>query len=259
MKRTWGWAALYLLYSSLLTWQDRWPLGKTSLICLLTTIAWAVVPGPPSERRSSEAHGAGVHPSELAKWVRTPSGWASVPSAYQPPVPGPIVQLPFPQFPPVVYDGTSMERGGYPAYPFPRPDFAREAVSFYRRPALQQSASSRFVEISNEEPVARRTRSWRSTASVATATVPISRSSSRTRFSIAPSDTESEAEQLVAGVGPPCIAPSLSCSQSGNLQARREQLGCTREIFRPAHSVRGFNASAVKGVSGSVQTMIVRF
>ena len=115
-----------------------------------------------------------------------------------PPAPGPIVQLQFPQFPPVSYDRLTLERGGYPAYPFPRMDFGEEAVSYHRRPALQQPAASRFVKISDEEPGARRTHSRRTTASVATATVPMTRSSLRTQFSNVPSETESEAEQLVS-------------------------------------------------------------
>ena len=166
---------------------------------LLSTISSAIVPGPPADR-PSESRSAGVHPSESAKWVRTPSGWASVPSPYLPPVPGPVVQLPFLQFPPVSYDGSTLERGGYPAYPFPRVDLGGEAVSYHRRPALQQpSAPSRFVKINNQEPVARRTRSRRLTATVATTTVrSVSRSSSRTRFSNVPSETESEAEQLIS-------------------------------------------------------------
>ena len=105
------------------------------------------------------------------------------------PAPGPIVQLPFPQFPPISYDGLSLERGGYPLDPFSRSDFG-EVVKYHRRPALAQP--SQFVEINDKEPVARRTRAGR-TASVATA--PMSRSSSRTRFSNVPSELESEEEQ----------------------------------------------------------------
>ena len=64
---------------------------------------------------------AGVPPSKAAKWVRTPSMWASVPRAYLP-TPVPTAQLPFTQFPLMCYDG-SLERGGYPFSPFPSVDF----------------------------------------------------------------------------------------------------------------------------------------
>ena len=151
---------------------------------LLSTIKSAIVPGPQTGDHSSESHGSGVYPSKSAKWVRTPSGWASAPGPYLPPDPGPIVQLPFPQFPPVCYDGSTLERGGYPAYPFPR--IGGKAGSYHCRTALQQPTTSRFVEIIDEEPVARRTRSSRTTVSVATAAVPMSWSSSRTRFSNVP-------------------------------------------------------------------------
>ena len=158
---------------------------------LLSTISSTIVPGPPTGERSSapESQSPGIHPSEAAKWVRTPSGWASVPCPYLPTL-GPVIQLPFPQFPPISYDRSSLEWGGYPLNPFPRSDFG-EAVTYHRRPALAQP--SRFVEISVDEPVARRTCA-RKTTSVGTA--PMSRSSSRTRFSIAPSESESEEEQL---------------------------------------------------------------
>ena len=157
---------------------------------LSSTISSAIVPGPPSGERSSapESQSPGVHNSEAAKWVRTPSGWASVPGPYLP-APGPVIELPFPQFPPISYDGSSLERGGYPLNPFPRPDFW-EGVTYHRRPALAQP--SRFVEISYNEPVAKITRTSRTTS---VRTAPMSRSSSRTRFSIAPFESESEEEQ----------------------------------------------------------------
>ena len=117
-------------------------------------------------------------------------------------------------------------------------------------------ASAIFVEISDKEPVARRTRSRRTTASVATATVPVSRSSSHTRFSNVPSDTESEAEKLVSSHRS-SLHSSEPVLQSIRKTATKKE--CTRESFKPAHSVLSFNASAVKGVSGSVQTMMVRF
>ena len=63
----------------------------------------------------------------------------------------------------------------------------------------------------------------------------------------------SSSSSLPAGL--PCIVPSRSCNLSGRQQQRREQQQCTLESFKPAHSVSGFNASAVKGVSGSVQSM----
>ena len=160
---------------------------------LLSTISLAIVPGPPSGDRgpiAPESWSPGIHTSEAPKWVRTPSGWASVPGPYLP-APGPIVQLPFPQIPPISYDGSSLERGGFPLNPFPRSDFG-EAVTYHHCPALAQP--SRFIEISDEELVSRRTRSRRTT-SVANATAPMSRSSSRTRFSNVPSDSESEEEQ----------------------------------------------------------------
>ena len=47
-----------------------------------------------------------------ADWIRTPSGWTSVPTSY---VNGPsgLPRLPFPQFPPLLYDG-DFSRCGYP-------------------------------------------------------------------------------------------------------------------------------------------------
>ena len=105
----------------------------------------------------------------------------------------PLSSCRFPSFPQSPMTGRHWNGGGYPRNPIPRSDFG-EAVTYHRRPAIAQP--SRFVKISDDEPVARRTRA-RKTTSVGTA--PMSCSSSRTRFSIAPSETESEEEhQLVS-------------------------------------------------------------
>ena len=113
--------------NTLTTWFNKigWPQSvrsKSQHRQLLSTSAFANVSGPPPGGECPVEHqGARVHPSEAAKWVRTPSGLASVPGVYLL-TPGPDAQLPFPHFPPMCYDGT-LERGGCPFSPFPNVNF----------------------------------------------------------------------------------------------------------------------------------------
>ena len=104
---------------------------------LLSAVSSAIVPGPPSSRDRPECPSppsSDVSAFEAAKWLRTPSGWASVPGAYLP-SPGVMpAQLPFPQFPPIVQD---YGYGPFSGYPAPQIDFrGREAVQYSRRPAI---------------------------------------------------------------------------------------------------------------------------
>ena len=79
-----------------------------------------------------------------ADWIRTPSGWTSGPSSYAVRSSG-LPRLPFPQFPPLLYDG-DFSRCGYPTC-------RREAIEMRSFPALsfdRGSLSLRFTEIWDE-------------------------------------------------------------------------------------------------------------
>ena len=89
-------------------------------------------------------------------WIRTPTGWTSIPSSYGAGSSG-VPRLPYPQFPPLLYDG-DFSRCGYPS--------CRQAIKMRTFPAVAYNAGtpygtmSRFTEIRDEDD-----RDWRSESS----------------------------------------------------------------------------------------------
>ena len=77
---------------------------------LLSTISSAIVRGPPAAERSSKSRSSGVHPCESAKC----SGTLPLPQA-------PLPSSRYLSSRRSVTTDRQLERGGYPAYPFPRP------------------------------------------------------------------------------------------------------------------------------------------
>ena len=90
-------------------------------------------------------------------WIRTPTGWTSVPTSYGAGSGG-IPRLPYPQFPPLLYDG-DFSQCGYPS--------CRQAIKMRAFPAVTYNAGtpygtmSRFTELRDKDDRDRRSESSR--------------------------------------------------------------------------------------------------
>ena len=90
-------------------------------------------------------------------WIRTPTGWTSIPSSYGAGSGG-VPRLPYPQFPPLLYDG-DFNRCGYTS--------CRQAIKMQAFPEVAYNAGtpygtmSRFTELRDEDDRDRRSESSR--------------------------------------------------------------------------------------------------
>ena len=81
---------------------------KTRHSQLLDVLRRRADPVPEPDFRTSPGSARPAAPSSAPdRWLRTPTGWTSIPEAYQLPASSQygLPQLPYPQFPPVVYHG----------------------------------------------------------------------------------------------------------------------------------------------------------
>ena len=237
---------------------QRW--SKSRHRQLLSTITYPIIPGPSSGgERPAEHRSTGVHPSEATKWVRTPSGWASIPGVYLP-TPGPAAQLPFTHFPPMCYNG-SLERGsslsplslgstsgaGRPS------DVSTARLSSSQHPASLSCMTRSLLpggRVPGGHPQLLRLQPQRPGPPLGQHFLMSHRnpSPSRNNTLLCPGD-------------PHCTLWNQSCSPSGRLIPRKEQLVCSPqriERLRPALSVSGYN-SVVGSSPGFVQSMKVTF
>ena len=99
-----------------------------------------------SPRKSGPSAPASVPYPDPARWLRTPSGWTSIPEAYVPDD-RQYPRLPYPEFPPVLYQGSHFN------HPFSQcgmPGCSREPVQYRFRSHLdydRREDSGRFIEL----------------------------------------------------------------------------------------------------------------
>ena len=118
---------------------------------LLKAISTISSPGneSPSVPATSRSNVSTTAPAPIAgsDWLRTPTGWTSVPTSYNAGSGG-LPRLPYPQFPPLLYDG-NFSRCGYPS--------CRQAIEMRTFPAFTYNAGtpygtmSRFTELRDDD------------------------------------------------------------------------------------------------------------